>query len=328
MSAFLRIAGVLGLACLVANVAFAAPDAIQADGMAPPDPPSAIVTGPVGDRVQPVSNEQPIASAACSDSFDNGNTCPMGPMNCGCDPIWDVTAGAIFLNRSRANQSSILTPIGAPGIISNGGDFGFGWDAGPDVTVSRQMANGLTLEARYFGDHDAAASADYPGITGARIFGVNVLGITSLSGADLTTLDSGELNVRAPVNDFCTFLAGFRTINLHDQLSYDFNHGVLTTTFDDSNRLYGGQLGMDLSLLNYGGPLRLDAALKAGVYMDQLLRRLYGRSSEKIDPLQLLLFDAASQEAATPQEAAVPEPAAVSVRWSPLLRGDAGRSGM
>ncbi len=45
--------------------------------------------------------------------------------------------------------------------------------------------------------------------------------------------------------------------------------------------------------------------------MDQLLRRLYCRSSEKIDPLQLLLFDAASQEAATPQEAAVPEPAAV-----------------
>ena len=38
--------------------------------------------------------------------------------------------------------------------------------------------------------------------------------------------------------------------------------------------------------------------------MDLLLRRLYGRSSEKIDPLQMLLFDAATQEAAI-QEAPV-----------------------
>jgi transposase len=46
-------------------------------------------------------------------------------------------------------------------------------------------------------------------------------------------------------------------------------------------------------------------------HMDLLLRRLYGRSSEKIDPLQLLLFAAAAQDATTQQEAATPEPAAV-----------------
>ena len=32
-------------------------------------------------------------------------------------------------------------------------------------------------------------------------------------------------------------------------------------------------------------------------HMDLLLRRLYGRSSEKIDPLQLLLFERAFEEA-------------------------------
>ena len=43
-------------------------------------------------------------------------------------------------------------------------------------------------------------------------------------------------------------------------------------------------------------------------HMDLLLRRLYGRSSEKIDPLQLLLFAAAAQEgAATPEPPAVVE---------------------
>src|SRR5438552_15061209 len=44
-------------------------------------------------------------------------------------------------------------------------------------------------------------------------------------------------------------------------------------------------------------------------HLDQLLRRLYGRSSEKLDPLQLLLFAAAAQEAA-----ATPEPPAVVER--------------
>ena len=34
-------------------------------------------------------------------------------------------------------------------------------------------------------------------------------------------------------------------------------------------------------------------------HMDLLLRRLYGRSSEKIDPLQLLLFGAAAHPSAT-----------------------------
>lgn len=43
-------------------------------------------------------------------------------------------------------------------------------------------------------------------------------------------------------------------------------------------------------------------------HMDLLLRRLYGRSSEKLDPLQLLLFAAASQEGtATPESPAVVE---------------------
>jgi transposase len=46
-------------------------------------------------------------------------------------------------------------------------------------------------------------------------------------------------------------------------------------------------------------------------HMDLLLRRLYGRSSEKLDPLQRLLFEAVVQEAAVIQAAAVPESPAI-----------------
>ena len=177
-----------------------------------------------------------------------------------------MTAGAIFLHRSRPGQGAILTPISGGGIISNAGDFGFGWDAGPDVSISKQMANGWIWDVRYFNDHGSGATADYPGISGAHVFGANVLGITSLTANYFTKLDSGEINLCRPMNEVCSFLAGFRWIQVQDQLSYSYNHGVLTTTFDDNNRLFGGQLGMNLALLNPDDPLQLNTALKAGAY--------------------------------------------------------------
>ena len=265
MSAFLRIAGGFGLTLLVANALFAAKDASPAQGMESSVLPSATAKSSVDDGVQMASNEEPAGGVTCCGPCD-GNIYPPGQMGCCYEPMWEVTAGAVFLNRSRPNPGGILTPIGAPGIISNAGDFGFGWNAGPDVTVARQMANGLGWDVRYFNALNSTATADYPGVTGARVFGTNILGITSLSASDVSNLDSGEINLSAKENDVCTFLAGFRWIELQDQLTYTYNHGVLTTAFNDMNRLYGGQAGVDLALLNCGGPLRIDAAFKAGAY--------------------------------------------------------------
>jgi transposase len=56
-------------------------------------------------------------------------------------------------------------------------------------------------------------------------------------------------------------------------------------------------------------------------HMDLLLRRLYGRSSEKIDPLQLLLFGAAAQEAA----ATLAPPAVVETETNHGTRPGHGR---
>ena len=56
-------------------------------------------------------------------------------------------------------------------------------------------------------------------------------------------------------------------------------------------------------------------------HMDLLLRRLYGRSSEKIDPLQLLLFSAAAQEAVAP----LAPPAVVEAETNQGTRSGHGR---
>jgi hypothetical protein len=170
------------------------------------------------------------------------------------------------LHRSRPDQEALITPIGASGAIVNGGDFAFGWDAGPDLTISKRMGNGTVWEARYFNDRDANATSNYPGVTGVHLLGVNVLGVTSLTANADTTLDSSEVNVREPLGDRCSFLAGFRWIELHDQLGYNFNNGVLVTNWSDNNHLYGGQIGSILDLWPGSSPLRINATLKAGAY--------------------------------------------------------------
>jgi hypothetical protein len=212
MRLFLRIAGACGLACLVANAALAAPGDKSTEYVESGAIPSATANSSFDNGVQQVSDEEPAACAVCGDSCDDCNNNCMSNTCCCYEPTFCVTAGAVFLNRSRPDRGAILTPIGAPGVISDAGDFGFGWNAGPDVTISKQMANGWIWEVRYFNDRDATATANYPGVTGAHVFGINVLGITSLSANYFTTLDTTEINLCRPVNDFCTLLAGFRWV--------------------------------------------------------------------------------------------------------------------
>jgi hypothetical protein len=265
MLTFTRTAGAIGLACFVANAALASPLFSFAEWMEPCSLPSVTAQSRTDASIQLVSDKEPVAEASSNQSCDDCSSCQMSTMCC-CEPSCYVSAGAIFLHRSRPDQEALITPIGASGAIVNGGDFGYGWDAGPDTTISKRMANGTIWERRYFNDRDANATNSYPGVTGVHLLGVNVLGVTSLRANADTTLDSSELNIREPLGDRCSFLAGFRWIELHDRLGYTFNNGVLTTNWNDNNHLYGGQIGSNLDLWPGCSPLRINATLKAGAY--------------------------------------------------------------
>ena len=107
--------------------------------------------------VQPISDNE-AASAAC----DNGgcsNCDACGACNmCQCyEPTCSVTAGAVFLHRSRPGAQPIVIPLAGPGQVSGGQDFDFGWDAGPDLTIERRMCSGNIWQVRYFADDDAVA---------------------------------------------------------------------------------------------------------------------------------------------------------------------------
>lgn len=179
---------------------------------------------PYVNGVTPTPSPSDAPAAAASDvqtqgagvgQPNSGDSC--GPSCCdgswyGCDSRWYASAGAVFLGRSRPDPAPIVTTNIGPGTIISASDFGFGWNAGPDITVARSFDNGYLVEARYFNDLTASSSLVVDNVTTFRMagIGVTILGGGSISGTYSTALDSSEFNLHAPLTEGCTALVGFR----------------------------------------------------------------------------------------------------------------------
>lgn len=192
-----------------------------------------------------------------------------GLYDCGCyDPIWSVTGGAVFMSRSTPGSQQIIHPVGSTATISNASDFNFDFSGGPEVTIDRKFADGNSLELRYFGDLDWTSSANYGAAGNVQIGSIPNFGAIALTANDATRLNGAEINWLHPVNDRITFLAGARWLDVHDELQYHVSFPAFGALYDwnESNRLYGGQLGGKLALWKLDGPLSIDAVFKAGVF--------------------------------------------------------------
>jgi hypothetical protein len=266
-----------GLMWCVASVAFALPatDGIlsnYSDWNDKATLPSVAVSSPAIEdtAVQLVSDDEAAAPAHDDGGCANCDACGACNMcECYCGPTCSVTAGAVFLHRQRPEGERLVVPTAGPGMISTGQDYSFGWDAGPDLTIERRMASGNIWQVRYFADDDATADPrNYGAVGNVRIGSFSNFGATALTSTYFTTLHSTELNWLHPMGDRCTFLAGFRWIELHDNLSYNIVFPAFNADyhFDENNHLYGAQMGTILNLWNLNSPFKLDAGLKAGIY--------------------------------------------------------------
>jgi hypothetical protein len=222
----------------------------------------------VGEAPSPTS----LSGAASADdcelcSFHSGSYAPR----------WSVSAGAIFLHRSRPDSAAIATPpTGTPGVVINGTDFGFDWNVGPDLTLMHRSASGLIWEGRYFGDYDADASTTIPNITTFRAAGI---GITILGGGSInsfydTKLNSSEINVHKPITDRITVLGGFRWVEVEDKLRLNVATPATFLSWEEQNRMYGGQLGTNLAFTDAANPFRLNLSAKAGAYGNVIDNRM------------------------------------------------------
>jgi len=213
-----------------------------------------------------------VTLASSDDSqWDDSQWCDCSAPNCcvpGCTPVWTARVGTVILDRSKPEGDVLARPAGGLLTISAGGDFDFGWDAGIDVYLARQFAGELGVEMRYF-DVDSNASFDYGDTGNLDIADSTVINLFDVDAAYRSQLHSTEVNLRVPGSQRVTWLAGFRWLELSEQLNYDIDLlGAVNNDFNWStnNHLYGGQLGLDLQLWDLRSPLSINTVLKAGVY--------------------------------------------------------------
>jgi hypothetical protein len=270
-----RIRGAFGLMCVLAGEAAAGPASELT-----------LVSSEWSDAVllpsataSETSDEQFRLASVCQEAYDDEATaCEASNVSlcCPTQSLGTASVGAVFLHRSRPDSSAIVTPpTGTPGTVINANDFGFGWDAGPDVTLARRTERGLLVEGRYFNDRNADAEFGIPSITTFRTagIGVTILGSGPINGFYQTKLDSSELNVHAPIHPRVTLLGGFRWVELHDTLRLNIATPATFVNWDDNNHMYGGQLGTNIAFTKPTNPLRMNLALKAGVYGNDMDNR-------------------------------------------------------
>jgi hypothetical protein len=181
----------------------------------------------------------------------------------------------------------------APGTEAlNGNDFQQGFCGGPRIGLIRQDDSGYDFEVSYFqidGWHSDATivpndPADClvmkapgrwlsPAVTPGGWIGwiqTNQSATQAMAWEDATELHNAEFNVRWNPCSRVTMLAGFRWVNLHDDLQGELAPPTvrgeapfwITTT---NNNLYGFQIGADGKLLEHGC-FSIDGLVKAGIY--------------------------------------------------------------
>ena len=161
-----------------------------------------------------------------------------------------------------------------------GRDFDFLPATGPRVAGIYHWSPELAGEINYLGIHGWNSEIEHTGsisYNGPLAFGV---GNTRGGWQYGSRIDSVETNLRWSPGNSWTWIGGFRYVEwsetLQGKMSPPFN--VYDYTSHTSNQLYGGQLGLDWSAWDAGGPLRLNLITKAGAFSNRASAARNGES--------------------------------------------------
>jgi hypothetical protein len=267
MSTLLRTLGAIGLVSVLSCRVFAAIPGENNDGspewLVTPTPPNIASDSPVfrDFQVQPASDSAPAAdgqSSAAAGMVASDNA----------ESAWCVSVGALILERSRSRPAAIITPTTGPGSILNASDFGYTYQACPDISFMCQLPSGYMVDGRYFSDHSAGSDFDLGNLTTFRMagIGITILGGGPVSAFESTKLDSAEINFHVPIHEGCTILGGFRYLELTDRLQVDLVNSSIFTRWYEENHMCGGQLGADIDFFSPGSRFQFNGIVKAGAY--------------------------------------------------------------
>ena len=180
----------------------------------------------------------------------------------------EISLGTIGLKRYATHGIVATPPTGTPGTLITGDNFDFGRGFGPDIALRWKFNPDWSIEGRYF-DATSDATFDVPAVTTFRTagIGVTILGGGALHDSFSSELGSGELNVVRDIVPGLSVLAGYRHFALNDHLNNALaSTGLNIGTWDETNSLNGGQVGLNFGFQAPSLPLEFNAALKGGVY--------------------------------------------------------------
>jgi hypothetical protein len=201
--------------------------------------------------------------------------------NCQPSCSWQVWAGALFLNRSRASQQALVYDPPKEGVVYDASQLDLGVSWGPAVGISYCLDACSRVGVEFFAIDNWSTtsqtagniSVEFPSFS-AYLPDPTIPGDPN-SGFGVVTFDytsrlyNTELNLYRRSRDFCwlTTLVGFRYLEVGEDLHTVFVTGDSAPhyTIRAANQLYGVQLGT-LAYLQDWGSWRFDGWLKAGVY--------------------------------------------------------------
>lgn len=206
-------------------------------------------------------------SVECAEDCNSGCGDLCGSL---CAPTWKVRAGAAILNRSRPESVSIIRPAGGLIDISTGNDFDMGYAGGPDVSLERRLGDGPnSVEVRFLGGLEWNSLHQYGVLGNIDIGPITIPSALDVNANYQSKLNSTEINLRHQRSDRVTLLAGFRVIELSEDLNYSVDllvPNLTSVNWNTNNHMYGTQVGADVALWRLNAPLSVNGLFKAGVY--------------------------------------------------------------
>lgn len=211
-----------------------------------------------------------------SGAGDGGCAAMMGygdPACCGdYGPRWTFTADILALQRSTTRSQTLFENAFSEDDL-NSKHLDFPAAVGFQVSAIRHnCCFGWDLEVGYFQIDGWTATDSVPGES-YMTTDVNPasLWVSNSQVRYMSDFHIGEINVRRQCRDWLTLLAGFRMGEYNeryhafgtDVISGESVIGLNANTY---NHLYGFQIGADAEVYNMGGPLRINALCKAGIY--------------------------------------------------------------
>jgi hypothetical protein len=188
-----------------------------------------------------------------------------------CDPRWSFTADGVVLQRSSTRSQSLFRNINNTTDLLNSRDLNFPAEMGFQLGAIRHGPCGWDWELGYFQIDGWNANSTVPG-TSLMVAGTAGGGVLVTDGEAhyKSAVHLAEINLRRQWCDGLTLLVGFRAGEL-DELYTAYGIGARTPipislNVNTYNHLYGFQTGADYEFYNMGGPLKISALCKAGIY--------------------------------------------------------------